>query len=38
MMLLPLLLGGGLGGGGTGQGAGQNDMMLLTVALMASRK
>lgn len=38
MMMLPLLLGGGLGGGGTGQGAGQNDMMLLTVALMASRK
>jgi hypothetical protein len=40
MMLLPLLLGGGLGGGGggTGQGAGQNDTMLLTVALMAMNK
>lgn len=38
MMLLPLLLGGGLGGGGTGPGAGQNDMMLLAVALIASRK
>jgi hypothetical protein len=34
MMLLPLLL----GGGGTGQGAGQNDMMLLAVALMASQQ
>lgn len=35
MMLLPLLLGGGLGGSG---GSGQNDMMLLAVALIATQR
>ncbi|MFC3127454.1 hypothetical protein ACFOD4_20510 [Pseudoroseomonas globiformis] len=42
MMLLPMMLSGGMGGGaaagGTPGASGQNDMMLLAVALMASRR